>query len=122
MMGSREKTRTLRETLEAFSRDTNSNEKVQKLIRKWSTTVLIWPEDLDSGFLLKVENGKIHQIIESTTREDGKVKVIGKSDVITNMFKGKENLAHLYMDGVVQTYGSEKDQIVLDAVARLLWN
>ena len=79
MMGSREKTRTLRETLEAFSRDTNSNEKVQKLIRKWSTTVLIWPEDLDSGFLLKVENGKIHQIIESTTREDGKVKVIGKS-------------------------------------------
>lgn len=107
--------------LNRFSQESNSNEKVQKLIKRWSSSVLIWPEDLGRGFLLTVDSGKITRLERTPDKETGKVKVVGQQEVLSNMFQGKENIAHLYMDGVIQTYGSEKDQIVLDAIARILW-
>lgn len=83
--------------------------------------MLVWPEDIGKGFLLEVSSGKITEIRGSSSIDDGKVKVVGNSETILRMFLGKENLAHLYLDGTIQTYGSEKDQIVLDAVAKILW-
>ena len=108
--------------LRRFSEESNSNEKVLKLIKRWSTSVLIWPEALRRGFLLTVENGKIIRIESTDDRENGRVKVVGQRSVLSNMFEGRERIAHLYMEGIIQTYGSEKDQIVLDAIARILWN
>ena len=46
--------------------------------------------------------------------------ILGTSRLVYAL--GRENISHLYLDGVVETYGSEKDQIVLDAIARLLWS
>ncbi|MEM0134472.1 MAG: SCP2 sterol-binding domain-containing protein [Thermoplasmatales archaeon] len=100
----------------------NKNEKVQKLIRKWSTVVLMWSQDQDFGFLLTIASGKVINVRKATTSDEGNVKVISSTSTLLNMLRGKENISHLYMDGVVETYGSEKDQIVLDAVARLLWS
>lgn len=111
----------LESILTDFSEQSNTNEKVQKLIKRWSSTVLIWPDDLGKGLILNVENGKIIEIKRTSENSEGKVKVVGKYEILSNMFLGKENLSHLYMDGVIQTFGSEKDQIVLDAIARILW-
>ncbi len=111
----------LRENIEKFTADVNTNEKVQKLIKKWSSVVNIWGKDLNAGFILSVNEGKITGIMKAESIDDGKVKVIGESDTLIRMFKGQEKIAHLYLDGVVETYGSERDQIVLDAIARLLW-
>lgn len=111
----------LEKIISRFSEDSNGNEKVQKLIKRWSSSVLVWPEDLGKGFLLTVENGIISRIERTEQKDSGKVKIVGQNTILSNMFQGKENLAHLYMDGVIQTYGSERDQIVLDAIARILW-
>ncbi|MGC8672606.1 MAG: SCP2 sterol-binding domain-containing protein [Thermoplasmata archaeon] len=111
----------LKEVLYDFVNNVNKNEKVQKLIKKWSTTLLFWGKDINKGFILQIQDGKIISIKEVYDENEGKVKVITEKDTLVKMFEGKENIAHLYLDGVVETYGSEKDQIVLDAVARLLW-
>lgn len=111
----------LEKILGEFSEKSNSNEKVQKLIRRWSSSVLVWPSDGESGFLITVESGKITAITGTSDRNAGRVKVVGSNTILSSMFQGKESISHLYMDGVVQTYGSEKDQIVLDAIARILW-
>ncbi len=97
------------------------DEKVQKLIKRWSSSVLVWPDDLGKGFILTVESGRITSIEKTEEKESGKVKVVGSAGILSSMFKGNESISHLYMDGVVQTYGSERDQIVLDAIARILW-
>ncbi len=112
----------LENIISSFSEESNSDPKVQKLIRKWSSSVLIWPEDIGKGFLLTVEAGRIISLERTEDKNTGKVKVVGSGAILSNMFQGKESISHLYMDGVVQTYGSEKDQIVLDAIARILWN
>ncbi|MCL5681493.1 MAG: hypothetical protein M1515_05600 [Candidatus Thermoplasmatota archaeon] len=111
----------LRETLERFIADVNNNEKVQKMIRKWSSVVNIWGKDINRGYLLEVVDGKVTQMMEAMNVDDGKVKVVGESRTLIRMFQGKEKIVHLYLDGIVETYGSERDQIVLDAIARLLW-
>ena len=111
----------LREIIERFITNVNSNEKVQKLIRKWSSVVNIWGRDINAGFVLNVKDGQITDMRNAESIDDGKVKVIGESDTLVRMFTGKEKIVHLYLDGVVETYGSERDQIVLDAIARLLW-
>lgn len=118
---SEQKRLELKATLERFVADVNSNDKVQKLIRKWSSTVNIWARDMGFGFVLEVVEGKVTQMYEAKSVDDGKVKVVADYQTLLGMFQGKENIAHLYLEGVVETYGSERDQIVLDAVARLLW-
>lgn len=112
----------LREVLEDFSRRVNDNERVQKLIKRWSTSVLMWSKDQEFGFVLTISTGKIVEMRRAAGEDEGNVKVVSSTATLLEMLKGKENIAHLYMDGVVETYGSEKDQIVLDAVARLLWS
>ncbi|MGC8644946.1 MAG: hypothetical protein ACP5UO_01600 [Thermoplasmata archaeon] len=107
--------------LNEFISKVNGNEQVQKLIRKWSTDILFWGRDLGYGLLVQVREGNAQFTGISFNQDDGRVKVIADRNTLKNMFQGKENIAHLYLDGVVETYGSEKDQIVLDAVARLLW-
>jgi hypothetical protein len=111
----------LKDILQKFIIMVNDNERVQKLIGRWSTTLLIWGRDIGKGFLLVIDKGKVVSIEEVSDKNSGKVKVISNKETLMKMFQGKENIAHLYLDGVVETYGSEKDQIILDAVARLLW-
>ncbi len=112
----------LKDVLEKFVNDVNNNQKVQKLIRKWSSIVNIWGKDIGAGFILYVNEGKVTDMREASSIDDGKVKVVGESSTLINMFRGREKIVHLYLDGIVETYGSERDQIVLDAIARLLWS
>lgn len=111
----------LKATLYDFVNKVNNNEKVQKLIRKWSTTLLFWARDSGEGFILHVQEGKVISIENALDENAGKIKIITDKETLIKMFEGRENIAHLYLDGVVETYGPEKDQIVLDAVARILW-
>ncbi len=111
----------IRSEIVKFVYDVDQNEKVQKLIRKWNTRILFWGRDISAGFVVEVNGGNVRLIGETNNVDEGKVKVVSDSDTLKRMFRGKENLAHLYLDGIIETYGSEKDQIVLDAVARLLW-
>jgi predicted lipid carrier protein YhbT len=112
----------LRRTIEKFVGEVNNNERVQKLIRKWSSVVNIWGRDIDEGYILEVQNGKVISVRKAASKDDATVKVIGDTATLIRMFNGKEKIAHLYLDGVIETYGSERDQIVLDAIARLLWS
>ncbi|MCW6159182.1 MAG: hypothetical protein LVQ63_06890 [Thermoplasmatales archaeon] len=112
----------LRTVLEEFNRRVNENDRVQKLIKKWSTSVLMWSKDQGFGFVLNVTTGKIVEMRKAESENEGNVKVVSSTETLLSMLRGRENISHLYLDGVVETYGSEKDQIVLDAVARLLWS
>jgi stage III sporulation protein SpoIIIAA len=112
----------LRDVLKDFSEKINGNERVQKLIRRWSTSVLMWSKDQHFGYVLEVSSGRVSEMRKAMSENEGNVKVVGSTLTLVNMLRGKENIAHLYMDGVVETYGSEKDQIVLDAVAKILWS
>ncbi len=117
-----DKDEELRTVLEDFNRKVNESERVQKLIKRWNTSVLMWSKDQQFGFVLTVSAGKITEMKKATSENEGNVKVVSSTATLLEMLRGKENIAHLYMDGVVETYGSEKDQIVLDAVARFLWS
>lgn len=112
----------LKRVLNEFIRKVNDTEKVQKLIKRWSTSVLMWSKDQDFGFILTISSGRVTEVKKADSIEEGNVKVISTTSTLLNMLQGRENISHLYMDGVVETYGSEKDQIVLDAVARILWS
>lgn len=111
-----------KETIDKFVGEVNLNEKVQKLIRKWASSVNIWGRDIGEGYILEVQSGKVTSVTKAASRDDGIVKVIGDAEMLIRMFRGKEKVAHLYLEGVIETYGSERDQIVLDAIARLLWS
>jgi hypothetical protein len=116
-----DKINELRSVIQKFVADVNGNDKVYRLIRKWSSDVNVWAKDFGVGFILTVREGRVSAVKEAGSVDDGKVKVVGQSDTLIRMFRGQEKIARLYLDGMVETYGSERDQIVLDAVARLLW-
>jgi hypothetical protein len=104
-----------------FSSSVNENQGVQRLIKKWSTSILIWASDLNAGVTMEVVNGKVTRVSRTSDPGVGRVRVVGESRVLMGIFTGKENPAKLYMDGVIQVYGPERDQVVLDAVVNVIW-
>ena len=111
----------LENVLNKFSERYNSNERLQKMLRKWSADVLIWCKDEKLGFLVNVSNGRITTINRTSDSSVGRVKIVGEASVLVDVFKGLKNPSHLYLDGVLEVYGPERDQIILDAIVEELW-
>jgi ABC-type polysaccharide/polyol phosphate transport system ATPase subunit len=111
----------LENILQKFSEKYNNNEKLQKILRKWSADILIWSKDESIGFLITVNSGKITGIVKVNNPNSGKVKIIGDAVILIDIFKGMKNPSHLYLDGVIEVYGSERDQIILDVIVEELW-
>jgi len=111
----------LERVLHAFSERYNNNEKLQKMLRKWSVDLLVWCKDTDNGFLINVNNGRVVSIMRTEDSTTGRVKVVGESAILMEIFNGLKNPSHLYLDGIIEVYGPERDQIILDAIVEELW-
>ena len=107
--------------LSAFKDSVNGDPAVKKLVKGWTTKILLWAKDLQSGFLLTVSNGTLVSVDPTEDSNAGLVRVVTASDVMARMFSGKEKIVSAYLDGVIETYGPIRDQMRLDGVAEALW-
>lgn len=76
----------LRTVLEEFNRRVNENDRVQKLIKKWSTSVLMWSKDQGFGFVLNVTTGKIVEMRKAESENEGNVKVVSSTETLLSWF------------------------------------
>jgi hypothetical protein len=108
-------------TIKNFVDKYNNNLKIQNMLKKWNAELLIWSKDDNAGFIIKVENGKVVDISKSTSFNEGRIKVVGERRILIDMFKGLKNPSQLYLNGIIEVYGPERDQIILDRIVEEIW-
>jgi len=108
------------EALGSFAQRINDNERLGRLLSAWNRSILITPLDSDEQFTLAVEDGRVRAEPGKGSGEHA-ITVEGDSALLEGIFVGKENPAQAALDGGLVVYGTENDQIKLDAITLVLW-
>jgi hypothetical protein len=111
----------LENTIKNFVDKYNKNIKLQNMLKNWSSKVLIWIRNINKGFVVRIEKGKVVEITKSENFNEGNVKIVGDESILIDMFKGIKNPSSLYLNGVIEVYGPERDQIILDKIVEEIW-
>lgn len=108
-------------TLEDFRARCNESKAVGKLIKRWDRTIEIHvSSNPQASYFLPIDNGTVH----APTLEQNlfpEMTIAGNSETLRQIFCGALNPARAHLDGEIQVYGSQKDQLVLDSIVLLIW-
>src|SRR5215469_17292114 len=111
----------LREALDDYVKRAQASERVRKTLKGWDCVMHIQANDVpDAAFTSTVKDGELVSV------EDG---LVGQADLIirgsgedlTNIFWGDANPTSNYMQGAIQTQGSQDDVMRLDAMAMFIY-
>lgn len=111
----------LKQCLLGFIEKVNSHTRMKFLLKDWEPTIVIDTTDTEAAYSLVVKGSRVADLVEGTLEADHCVQLQAESEVLMKIFSGKLNPARAHMDGQLAAYGSDRDQVKLDAISLILW-
>lgn len=106
--------------LEDFRIRCNCSDPVKRLIRRWDRIIEIQVSGSTSAsYFLRSHSGKVTAPKVQSGPPD--MTIAGSAETLRDIFCGLLNPARAHLDGELQVFGSQKDQLVLDSVVLLIW-
>ena len=112
---------TLNECLDTFRDSVNGHPRLQKLLVGWKPNILIEAVDTGEIFTLVVDGAEIHEVEKRALESDWLMRVEAEDEVLRDVFSGRRNPGEAYLDGDLAVFGSDKDQVKLDAITLVIW-
>ncbi len=108
--------------LNDFSVRVNSLDNLRALLLGWAPEFYIQARDVGDTFRIYFEQGSV-QKIEPVEHEPSDEALLLRADmgVLEKIFTGTLSPLSAYTQGVLEVYGSAKDQVKLDLIALLVW-
>ncbi len=109
---------SLSSVLQDFHARVRASAPVKKLLARWDRTVELRAGE--QSFFLRSKSG---EMLPPTTEPPGApdITISAEEDILRGIFAGEINPARAHLDGKLQAYGTQKDQLVLDAIVLLVW-
>ena len=112
---------SLPECLRTFVQSVNTHPRIGKLLQGWEPLLLIEATDDGQQFNLRVQNSRLGEVGVGVADSSHSILVRGDSAVLRDVFSGAVNPAQAYLEGNLEVFGSDRDQIKLDAISLVLW-
>jgi len=112
---------SLPECLRTFVQSVNTHPSIGKLLKGWEPLLLIEATDGGQQFNLQVQDSKLGEVGVGAADAPHSILVRGDSAVLRDVFSGALNPAQAYLEGSLEVFGSDRDQIKLDAISLVLW-
>jgi hypothetical protein len=114
-------TLSLPETLEQFRVKVNADQRLQSVLRGWEPAILV--EASGSGWrrYLVVKDCRIAELQPQVENVTHVVHLCAAENVLIGVFGGQINPTDAFLDGELQVFASDKDQVKLDAICLVLW-
>lgn len=115
----------LQACLDRFRDLANGNQRVRKLIQGWCPVILITPSDESAAFAARVDgaigawNSKTAEA--ATLEADQLITLRAPQAILKQVFSGELNPARAHIDGTLQVFADDRDQVKLDAISLILW-
>ena len=114
-------TSTIEQTLHTFQGKVNAHSSLKSLLKGWEPTIIIESTDSQRVFSLPVRNQKIESVESQRLAHTHEVLVRGAESLLEDVFSGKANPATAHLDGLLEVFGSDRDQVKLDSISLVLW-
>lgn len=111
----------LREALDDYAGRARASERVRKTLKGWSCVLHIQATDLpDAAFTATITNGDLTDVQDGLIGQPDLI-VTGSAEDLAKIFWCEESPASNYMQGAVQSRGSQDDVMRLDAMAMFIY-
>ncbi len=111
----------LREALDDYTARAQASDRVRKTLKGWNCVLHIQASDLpEAAFTATVTNGELAGVQDGLNGQPDLI-VSGTAADLAKIFWCEESPASNYMQGAVQTRGSQDDVMRLDAMAMFIY-
>lgn len=111
----------LREALDDYVARAQASERVRKTLKGWNCVMHIQATDVpDAAFTATIQNGELLSV-QDGLHGVADLIVTGGGEDLAKVFWGEENPASNYMQGAIQSRGSQDDVMRLDAMAMFIY-
>lgn len=107
--------------IEGFAQRANANVHVRKLARNWHTQIFVEGTDPSSCYCMRLVDGLITDIEPAPVPQHETLLLRGRTPLLVAVFGGLLHPLTAYNDGDLEIYGSQPDQVKLDAISLLVW-
>jgi hypothetical protein len=111
----------LAQCLIAFVQSANTHPGIARLLQGWEPLLLIESTDDGQKFHLRIQNARLGEVGLGAAEAPHSILVRGASAILADVFSGALNPAQAYLEGSLEVFGSDRDQIKLDAISLILW-
>lgn len=109
---------TLLESLDAFARRFNENDRLRQMNRDWNRTIAIDVQGVPNCALV-IEDGHMRVLPEVPQARD--IALRAAEPVLVGIFGGELGPTEPYLDGRLTVQGSQEDVLRLDFLSMLIW-
>jgi hypothetical protein len=113
---------TLTRALSRFRAKVNEHPRLRTLLKGWDRDIVIECDDVDVSEALHVRGSLVSDLSASAADADVTITMRADHSVLVDVFEGRRSPANLFLDGDLQVFASDKDQVKLDAISLLLWD
>jgi putative sterol carrier protein len=111
----------LLDNLTRFASEVNNNKRLRNLLKNWEPVIRIHTNDTNDAYYFPIRDTFIGNIETGDTEADHQVLLKADCHVLEQVFTGALNPARAHLDGALDVYGSDKDEVKLDAISLVLW-
>lgn len=117
-----QETTTLAALLDDFKGQFNGHASLRTMLSGWDPEFFIQGRDTGGTYQIHLDNGQVARISEAHAEPDDDALLM-RADlaVLQRIFTGRLRPLGAYTDGLLEVYGSQKDQIKLDVIALVVW-
>ena len=112
----------LARALQGFQTKVNQHPRLRTLLKGWDRDVRVECDDVDVRHQLHFRNTLLHAIELDAGDDDVAITMRASHALLVDVFEGRSNPAKMFLDGDLQVFAIDKDQVKLDAVSLLLWD
>ena len=113
---------TLTRALSQFQAKVNQHPRLRTLLQGWERDIEIECDDVDVAERLRIRGSLIRDVSDAAPDADVTITMRASHSVLVDVFEGRRSPAKLFLDGDLQVFASDKDQVKLDAISLLLWD
>jgi len=112
----------LADSLQSFRELIKAHPRMKTLLKGWDRTVLVQSEDTAETFTLEFRDCHLVDIRDVAPAGDAGITIKASQRVLADIFTGALNPASEFLDGRLQVFASDSDQVKLDAITLVLWD
>lgn len=111
------------DVLHAFRDQVNADPEVQRVVRDWTTRLLLEESDSGRHYRIGIERGRIADVqrLDGPDDDEAPLRIVAPAAVMRGVFEGRVSGIRANNDGLLAVYGSMDDQVRMDAIALILW-
>jgi hypothetical protein len=114
--------RELEDCLNQFSKKINENSRLRGVLRGWDRVMQIEALDsADDSYVMEFADSNVVSLKRGSV-DGAPVVMRGERELLLAIFRGATNPAIAFLDGTLQVFADDRDQIKLDAISLLIWD